>query len=321
MYLLFISERDVERTLTIREVIDAVEEALKSMAGGRVNLPLRTRTASTTHGGDILSMPCLVEDFNLYTNKIVSVYPRNAELGLPTIHALIVAFDASRGVPIGVVEAGYLTALRTGAISGVATKYLSRKDSRALAVIGCGYQARTQAMAVKEVRGIEEIYAYDIVAERARAFAHEMEKLLGVKVVVAETPREAVEKADIVVTATTSKTPVVTRRWIKAGTHVNAIGAYTPDMRELDTETILDAKVVVDLREAALAEAGDIIIPIKEGRYSEDKIYAELGEIVVGEKPGRTSDDEITVFKSVGLAVQDNAAVHALLNKYLKTIR
>lgn len=315
--MLYLSERDVERILTMKEVIDAVEEAFKALARGRVKLPLRTRIRSLTRDGDILSMPCLVEDFNLYTNKIVSVYPKNAELGLPTIHALIIAVDAVKGVPIGVIEASYLTALRTGAVSGVATRYLSRKDSEVLAIIGCGFQARTQAMAVKDVRDIDKIYAYDIVAERAEKFAGEMSRRLGVEIEVVNTAREAVENADIICTATTSSTPVIRREWIKPGVHVNAIGAYTPEMREIDTETIIDAKVIVDMREAALSEAGDIIIPIREGRYSEDKIYAELGEIVSGVKPGRTSDDEITVFKSVGLALQDNAAVYSLLKKYL----
>jgi len=318
--LLYLSERDVEKILNIGEVIEVVEEAFKALYHGKVVLPLRTRISSKKDGGDILSMPCIVEDFNIYTNKIVSVYPKNIGKGLPTIHAVIVAVDASNGIPIGLIEAGYLTALRTGAISGVATKYLSIKDAEVLAIIGCGFQARTQALGVSEVRGIKKIYAYDIVTERAEKFAEEMSRKLGVEIEVVNTAREAVEKAEIICTATTSNVPVLKREWLKLGVHINAIGAYTPDMREIDTETILSAKVVVDMKEAALSEAGDIIIPIKEGRYSEDKIYAELGEIVSRAKPGRTSDEEITVFKSVGLALQDNAAVYALLKKYLKEL-
>jgi ornithine cyclodeaminase/alanine dehydrogenase len=319
-FLLYLSERDVERILKIGEVVEVVEEAFRALYHGRVILPLRTRVSSRRDGGDILSMPCIIEDFNLYTNKIVSVYPKNIEKELPTIHAVIVAVDSSNGVPLGLIEAGYLTALRTGAVSGVATKYLSRKDVEVLAIIGCGFQARTQAMGVSEVREIEKIYAYDIVAERAEKFASEMSRKLGLEVEVVNTAREAVEKADVICTATTSNTPVLRREWLKPGVHINAIGAYTPDMREIDTETIINAKVVVDLKEAALSEAGDIIIPIREGRYSEDRVYAELGEIVSGAKPGRTSDEEITVFKSVGLALQDNAAVYALIKKYLKEL-
>lgn len=318
--MLYLSERDVERILDISEVIQVVEEAFKALYNGRVILPLRTRIESRKNGGDILSMPCIIEDFGLYTNKIVSVYPKNIEKSLPTIHAVIVAVNASNGVPLGLIEAGYLTALRTGAVSGVATKYLSRRDAQALAIIGCGFQARTQAMGVREVRKIEKIYAYDIVSERAERFAEEMSKKLGVKIEVVGTAREAVENADIICTATTSNTPVIKREWLKPGVHINAIGAYTPNMREIDTETIIDAKVVVDMKEAALSEAGDIIIPIREGRYSKEKIYAELGEIVSGVKPGRISDEEITVFKSVGLALQDNAATYALLRKYVKEL-
>lgn len=318
--MLYLSERDVEKILSIGEVIEVVEEAFRALYRSRAALPLRTRVSSKKDGGDILSMPCIVEDFNIYTNKIVSVYPKNIEKGLPTIHAVIVTVDASNGIPLGLIEAGCLTALRTGAISGVATKYLSRKDAEVLAIIGCGFQARTQVLGVSEVREIKKIYAYDIVAERAEKFAEEMSRKLGVEIEVVKTAREAVEKADIVCTATTSNVPVLKREWLKPGVHINAIGAYTPNMREIDTETMLSAKVVVDMKEAALSEAGDIIIPIKEGRYSEDKIYAELGEIVSRAKPGRTSDEEITVFKSVGLALQDNAAVYALLKKYLKEL-
>jgi len=200
----------------------------------------------------------------------------------------------------------------------IASKYLAREDSEKLGVIGCGVQARTQALGVSRVREIKEVKAYDLYPERAEKYAREMTEKLGVRVKAVSSAREAVEEADIVVTATTSREPVLKRSWLKPGVHINAIGAYTPEMRELDTETIIEAKVVVDKLEAALKEAGDIIIPIREGAYSEDKIYGELGEIVAGLKPGRTSREEVTVFKSVGLAVQDAAAASVALRKYLE---
>lgn len=319
--MIVLSESDVERLLTMKGVMDAVERTLKALAEGRAHLPLRTRVRSERYGGDILSMPALVEDFGLYTTKIVSVYPENPKRGLPTINASLIVFDASTGTPLALMAASHLTAMRTGAITGVATKYLARRDARVLAVIGCGVQGRTQALGVAEARRLEEVRAYDVVREKAERYAEEMSRRLGIDVRVAGSAEEAVKGADIVVTATTSSEPVVKRSWLSPGVHINAIGAYTPEMRELDTETIVDAKVVVDLREAALAEAGDIIIPIREGAFSEDRIHGELGEIVAGKKPGRESEDEITVFKSVGLAVQDTAAAYVALNNYAEKLK
>ncbi|MEM4466479.1 MAG: ornithine cyclodeaminase family protein [Nitrososphaerota archaeon] len=319
--MLFLSDHDVERMLDMKDVIEAVEEGFKLLAMGKVKAPLRSRVSSERYNGDILSMPCLIEDFKIYTNKIVSVYPENVGRGIPTIHAVIIVADAVKGVPVALIEARYLTALRTGAASAVATKYLSRKDSKVLAVIGCGYQARTQTIGVCEVRNIQKIVAYDVIVEKAVKYGEEIREKIGVEIEVTDSAKKAIEEADIIVTATTSREPVVKREWIKPGTHINAIGAYTPEMRELDTETIIDSKVVVDNMEAALSEAGDIIIPIKEGRYSKDKIHGELGEILLGVKPGRTTSEEITIFKSVGLAVQDNAATYALLKKYARELQ
>lgn len=317
--MLILSEEEVRRLLQMEEVIEAVERALAALTLGRAQMPLRSR-ASVKGLGDILSMSALVEDLGIYTSKVVSIYPGNPEKGLPTINAALLAFDASTGLPIAIISAGHLTAMRTGAISGVATKYLARKDSRNLAIIGCGVQARTQAIAVSKVRRIERVRVYDVIEERAQKYSEEMSGVLGVEVEVAGSAEEAVREADIIVTATTSKAPVLRRGWIKDGAHINAIGSYTPDARELDTDTIIDAKVVVDKLEAALEEAGDIIIPIKEGLFSPDKIHAELGEIIIGKKPGRTSQKEITIFKSVGLAVQDAAAAHAALKRYGKKL-
>ena len=317
--MLILSEEEVRRLLQMEEVIEAVERALAALTLGRAQMPPRSR-ASVKGLGNILSMSALVEDLGIYTSKVVSIYPGNPEKGLPTINAALLAFDASTGLPIAIISAGHLTAMRTGAISGVATKYLARKDSRNLAIIGCGVQARTQAIAVSKVRRIERVRVYDVIEERAQKYSEEMSGVLGVEVEVAGSAEEAVREADIIVTATTSKAPVLRRGWIKDGAHINAIGSYTPDARELDTDTIIDAKVVVDKLEAALEEAGDIIIPIKEGLFSPDKIHAELGEIIIGKKPGRTSQKEITIFKSVGLAVQDAAAAHAALKRYGKKL-
>ncbi len=303
----------VASLLDMREVIDSVEKAMAALSSGRAYMPQRTHIHTSL--GDILTMNALVEELGVHTTKIVSVYPGNPEKGLPTINAVIVALDSSTGTPIALMDAGTLTAVRTGAASAVATKYLSSKNAETLAMIGCGVQARYQAYAISLVRHLRKIKVYCRRRWRAEKYAEEVGGRLGVDVEVSDSPREALKNAEIIVTATTSKAPVIRREWVGEGAHINAIGSYRPDARELDTETIIDGKVVVDFREAALSEAGDIIIPIREGRYSPDKIYAELGEIILGAKPGRTREDEITIFKSVGLAVQDAAAAYVVLRR------
>jgi len=206
-----------------------------------------------------------------------------------------------------------LTAMRTGAASGAATDLLARRDARTAAIFGAGVQGRTQLEAVCAVRPIREAWVYDVGPERAAAYADEMSQRLSLPVRVAESPAEAVRQADVICTATTSSSPVFDDADVRPGTHINAVGAYTPHMQEMPAETVLRARVVIDHREASLAEAGDLLIPLQQGVMTEDHIYAELGEVAAGHKPGRASPEEITLFKSVGVAVQDVAAAGAVL--------
>jgi len=205
--------------------------------------------------------------------------------------------------------------MRTGAVSGVATKYLARTDATRLGIFGAGVQARRQFQAVREVRAIRSASVYDTRKEMTRDFIVETTAQGDVKVSVANTPEEVVREADIIVTATTSATPVFNGRNIKPGTHINAIGAFTPSTREVDNETISTSKIVVDSLDAALAEAGDIIIPMKEGLIRRENIWAELGQIVTGRKTGRASQEEKTLFKSVGLGIQDAAVALVVFKK------
>ncbi|MCD6263317.1 hypothetical protein J7L60_02760 [Candidatus Bathyarchaeota archaeon] len=314
--MLFIKDEDVKRLVTMREAMEAVEGAFAELARGRALMPPRSTMMLQRYGGSISLMPSYLEEAGVVATKIISIYPRNPERGLPTSIAQVVVNDPKTGRFIAVMEASYLTALRTGAVTGVAARYLAREDSRVTAIIGCGVQGRTQAWAVVESRNIEVLRCYDLSRERSRSFAEEVSRELGVDVFPAETGREAVEGADIVVTATTSKTPVIRREWLGEGVHISAIGSFYPDHREIDTATVRDAKVVVDSREAVLEEAGDLIIPLKEGAITEDHIYAELGELIIGLKPGRTRDDELTLFKSVGLAIQDSAVAALVIKKW-----
>jgi ornithine cyclodeaminase/alanine dehydrogenase-like protein (mu-crystallin family) len=226
---------------------------------------------------------------------------------------LVTVVDATTGEPVAVMDGTYLTALRTGAASGAATDLLARQETSTAAIFGAGVQGRTQLEAVCAVRPIEKAWVYDISPQQAATFAAEMTQRLSLPVEVAGTPAEAVRQADVICTATTATSPVFDDADVRPGTHINAVGAYTPHMQEIPVETVLRAKVVIDHRESSLAEAGDLIIPLQQGRMTEGHIYAELGEISAGVKPGRTSAEEITLFKSVGVAVQDVAAASAVL--------
>ncbi len=315
-----LNDRDVERILSMRECIEVVEEAFKSLGLGNAIMPLRTMIPIEEFNGVILIMPSYIKGLNALATKIVTFYPDNVKFKLPVINAHVIVNNPKTGIVEAVIEANYLTAMRTGAVSGVATKYLARENAKTLAIIGCGVQARTQLWAVITVRNIKEVKAYDIDERRKEEFVREMKERFQLEITSTENAKEAVEEADIIVTATTSSTPVINYEWIKPGTHINAIGAFRPDMREIDSKTILNAKVVVDLREAALKEAGDIIIPIQEGLISREHIYAELSELILNRKPGRKSESEITLFKSVGLAIQDSSVATYILNKIRKQL-
>lgn len=314
-----LSGEDVRKALPMERAIEAMKNAFAQLSSGRANLPLRTALDVPSQDGVTLFMPAYLSGADQGNGqmavKIVSVFNHNPDKGLPLIHALVVVIDATTGAPAAVMDGAYLTALRTGAASGAATDLLARDDARAVAIFGAGAQGRTQLEAVCAVRPIEEVWVYDIVPEQAEAYAEEMSERLTLSVKVAETPGDGVRRADVICTATTATSPVFDDADLRPGTHINAVGAYTPEMQEIPPETVLRAKVVIDEREASLAEAGDLIIPLEQGLMSEDDIYAELGEIIAGEKPGRESGGEITFFKSVGVAVQDVAASAAVLEE------
>jgi len=304
--VLFLSRKDVESVLTMDDAIAAVERAFKEHGSGTVNMPLRTVIRVEKNNGSVNFMPAYIETMGAIGIKVVSAYPDNPErYQLPTILGVVLLTDARNGDLLAIMDGAFLTAVRTGAASGVATKYSARKDAGEVGIIGTGVQGRTQIIAVSKVRRIEKVKAYDVVGDRCKSFCKEISKELGVQATPVDSAEKAVRGSGIVVTSSTSKTPVLVGDWLEEGTHVNAIGSHTPDARELDAEAIKRAKVIVDSREAALKEAGDLIIPISQGLIKPDHIYAELGEIVTGKKAGRQSERDITIFKSQGLAIQD----------------
>jgi alanine dehydrogenase len=308
-----LSREDVRQSLPMHEAIEAMKAAFAQLSTGRADVPLRVALEAPRHNGVTLFMPAYLPADDRMAVKIVSVFNDNPARGLPLIHALVVVVDATTGEPVAVMDGTYLTALRTGAASGAATDLLARQDARTAVVFGAGVQGRTQLEAICAVRPIQAAWVYDVVPEQASVFAAEMEQRLSLPVQVAGTPSEAACQAGVICTATTSTSPVFDDADVRPGTHINAVGAYTPQMQEIPVETVLRAKVVIDHRESSMAEAGDLLIPLRQGRMTEAHIYAELGEIAAGLKPGRASAEEITFFKSVGVAVQDVAAASAAL--------
>ena len=304
-----LSASDIDRAIDMNGAMDVMSAAFGQLAKGRANVP--QRLGLKTDAGLVLAMPGNLPDEHALAIKIVTVFPDNSRRGLPSIFGLVVVLDAATGAPLALVEGGHLTALRTGATSGLATKLMARADARTVALFGAGVQARTQLAGVRAVRDIREIRIVSRHAESATRLAGE---LTGVDTRVLHDAAQAIRGADIVITATTCPTPLFPGGALEPGTHINAIGAYAATMREVDSACIQRARIVVDTREGALAEAGDLIIPIRERVIGANHIVAELSELVTGAIPGRTSDEEITLFKSVGHAAQDVALARRVLD-------
>lgn len=313
-----LSRQDVQRAVTMAEAIDVVQAAYIQLSQGEATVPVRLALQVPKQEGVVLYMPAYLSRSEGLGAKIVTIFPHNPQIGLPTIHALVVVNDARTGAPIAVIEGGYLTALRTGAASGVATRLLARPDARVAAIFGAGGQGRTQLEGVCAVRDIERAWVYDLNIQAAQRFAAEMSTRGGripADIRVASTPREAVRDADVICTATTSKTPVFEDADLKPGVHINGIGAFTHEMQEIPVATVQRALVVVDNVAACLAEAGDLVIPLNQGLIARDHFATEIGQVAAGIRPGRTSADQITFFKSVGNAVQDISVAQLILQR------
>jgi ornithine cyclodeaminase len=318
MKLRVLSRMDIGSAVSMAQAIEAVKGAFVQLSAGRAVVPIRTHLEVSRRGGISLSMPAYLQESDELGLKIASFFPRNPERGLPAIHALVALLDAETGCPVAIMDGAYLTALRTGAASGAATELLARGDARVAAVIGAGVQGRTQLEAVCQVRDIECVRVYDVSREAAEVYTEEMRQRGGripADIVVASSAAEAVQGADVICTATPAHAAVFADADLATGAHLNAVGGFTPEMQEVPEETVARARIVVDSREACWAEAGDLIIPRDRGLISEADIHAELGEIVAQLKPGRETDTEITLFKSVGNAVQDVAVATKALKE------
>lgn len=310
--MLILNSADVRAALPMSQAIQAMKNAFAALTLGQAQVPLRTQLPIPAIEAVNLFMPAYLNDTEgqSLAVKIVSVYPQNTQLGLPLIHAAVLLLEANTGRALALMQGGVLTAIRTGAASGAATDLLASPDSQVAAIFGAGAQARTQLEAICSVRAIKSVWVYDLYPEKAQAMVNELagQDPIPDDLRVAKSPQQAVEQADVICTATTSLTPVFYDADLKPGVHINGVGSYTPQMQEIPAATIARSKIIVDQREAALAEAGDLIQPIQKGLLDPEQITATLGEIVLKEVPGRNDEEEITVFKSVGNAVQDAAA-------------
>ena len=315
--MVVLSRHDVEQLLTMCDALAAVEEGFRQLAQGNVVMPQRAATVIAPYNGLHLSMPAFVGgDIGALTIKIVTVYGDNpAKYTLPTIQGVLLVHDAQTGQVVAMMDAEHLTATRTGAASGVATQYLARPEAETITLFGASALGPAQLAAVCAVRPIRRAYVITRTGDKDTAFCERMSQELGIDVHATRDTQHAVTQADIICTATNSPTPLFAGAWVQPGTHINAVGAYTRTMRELDTVTIQRSRVFVDHHPAAGAEAGDVIIPIAEGAVTNEHVAGALGEVIHGTVRGRTSPEEITVFKSVGLAMQDAVTAARLYTK------
>jgi ornithine cyclodeaminase/alanine dehydrogenase-like protein (mu-crystallin family) len=299
-----IDEHDVRRLLPMGECIDVMAGALAALARGEVHNPLRFVVRPPGEPSLMGLMPAhRAGTAPLYALKAVAIFPGNSARGLDSHQGFVALFDGETGQTRAILNAGAITAVRTAAVSGVATRLLAREDSSTLAILGAGIQARSHLEAMRAVRNFDRV----VVWSRTPRRLPELEE--------AASAEEAVRDADVVVTATSSAEPILKREWLKPGVHINAVGSSIPTARELDTATMREAALFVDRRESTVNEAGDFLFPQREGAIGPEHIRAEIGELLIGSVEGRRSPDELTVFKSLGLAVQDLAAAEHVLRR------
>ncbi len=306
---LILTEKEVRKLLKMSDAMEAVERAFRIYATREESVQMPPKVYLTFERGDLRAMPALVGKYAGV--KWVNSHPHNRERAMPTVMALLILNDPETGFPLAVMDATYITCVRTGAAGGIAAKYLARKDSGVFGFVGCGTQAYYQLDALREAFDVERVLAFDVVSSSARKFADHCSKL-GIDAEVCDCERACC--CDVLTTTTPSMKPVVKDGWVKEGTHINAIGADAPGKQELDEKLLLRAKVVVDDMEQAV-HGGEINVAISKGLIKPEDVYATIGEVIAGLKPGRESEEEITIFDSTGLAIQDVATASVVFER------
>lgn len=317
--MLLLSKEDIKRVFSMKDAIEADKDAFRIFTEGKSNVPLRTQISAPKAGGTFLFMPAYIEDLNCAGLKVVNIFPKNIDKGIPSAPAQVLLIDGSTGVIIAILDGTYVTQLRTGAASGAAFDLLARKDCKKGALIGTGGQAATQLEAMVVARNLEEVKVFDLNLERTKGFVEKMKEELvkyGTKIIAVETSDEAIEDADLIVTVTPSLKPVFDGSKVKKGATVSCVGSYQPYMQEMDPVILTRAsKIYFDSEEAVLSEAGDILIPLEDGTITKNDFTGDLGEVVLGKVIGRENEDEIIVFKTVGIGTQDLVTAKYIYDK------
>lgn len=306
---------EIQRLLPMPDCIEAVDAALRALGRGEAVQPLRSILWLPDRHGLLGAMPGYLGPTGALGLKAVTVMPGNLGTPFESHQGVVLLFEPRNGRLRGILDASSITAIRTAAASAVATRALARPDAGELALLGSGVQAQTHLEALRAVRRIRRVRVWSRRPERARAFAEKEAARTGISVQAAASAREAVDGADLICTVTASTGPVLLGEWLAPGSHVNAVGACTPSARELDTEAVARSRLFVDRRESALGEAGDLLIPIREGALTERHVVAEVGEVLLGRAAGRRDPEEITLFESLGLAVEDLAAAELVCGR------
>ncbi len=319
MEVLIVNQREVPELLPMNECIEVMADALAGLARGDAVMPLRGMAGLPDQAGLLAWMPSLRPEAGVMGIKVISVFPGNEGTELESHQGAVLLFEAERGRLLAIADASSVTAIRTAAVSGLATRLLAREDADDLAILGSGTQARTNLEAMLAARGVNRVRLWSRNQEHAMRFAESESRRHGISVEVSATAQEAVEGADIVCTTTSATEPVLQGRWLDQGVHVNAVGFSGPTGRELDTEAVLRARLFADRRESILNESGDFLIAKSEGAIGDDHVVGELGEVILGKVEGRTLPEEITVFESLGLAIEDLAAVHHIYRRAMET--
>lgn len=319
MKVLFVNEAGVRALLPMERCIALMRDALGSLARGDAVLPLRSMVRLPDGSGLLGLMPGYLGEPRSFGLKVVSVMPGNHGTAYDSHQGVVMLFGLTHGEPLAILDATAITAIRTAAASGAATDALARADAGDLALVGSGAQARTHLEAMRAVRPLRRVRVWSRTRANADRFAREEGARLGIEIEVSASAEEAVRGADLVCTTTSSREPVVRGAWVSPGAHVNAVGACFAAQRELDTELVRRARFYTDRRESCLNEAGDFLIPLQEGAITEAHLLGEIGELFLGRNPGRTSPEDVTVFESLGIAVEDLASAHDIHSRALAT--
>ena len=316
--MLVLSESQVKGLIDLDELITVLEQAHIQYSTGNAVMPVRLVVPLPQIQGRITSMPGFLSENKALGMKVVTYFQDNPKQNLPAILATIMLFSAETGKMIAAMDGGYVTAIRTACASALATEVLANSNTPVLGILGAGVQARAHILALTRVRQLSRIKLYSPSGKSALSIKHELEPQCGVPIEVVRSAEDAARDSDLLVTVTTAKEPIVKADWLKPGAHINAVGSHRPDLREIDGATLKQAKVVVDSRDAIMAECGDILLALKEKSISEADIHGEIGEVLAGSKPGRSNASEITLYKSVGIAIQDVATAQLVYRKALE---